>query len=102
MMERELDEAKQLPRKGSSPWQQFSATDDSKLTSEIREREASELVEQLQNVQTELVRVKEQCNIQIEQLHKQLELKSTTLQALVSHYNIPIFMVTTSSYRSHN
>ena len=100
-MERELDEAKQLPRKGSSPWQQFSATDDDKLTSEIRERETSELVEQLQNVQMELVRVKEQCNIQVEQLHKQLELKNTTLQALVHHYNIPVSMVT-SSYRSHN
>ena len=100
-MERELDEAKQPQRKGSSPWQQFSATDDDKLTSEIRERETSELVEQLQNTQMELVRVKEQCNVQVEQLQKQLELKTTTLQALVSHYNIPVSMVTLL-YRNQN
>ena len=95
-MERELDEAKQLPRKVSSPWQQFAATDDDKLSNETREREASELVEQVQHVQMELVRVKEQCNLQVEQLQKQLNLKSTTLQALVSHYNAVVSMVASS------
>lgn len=100
-MERELDEAKQLQKNRSSPWQQFSATDDDKLSSDIREREASELVEQIQGVQMELVRVKEQSNIQVEQLHKQLELKNTTLQTLVSYYNTIVSMVT-CLHRSHN
>ena len=100
-MERELDDSKQLQRKVSSPWQRFSATDDDKVSSEIRERETSELVEQLQNVQMEMVRVKEQCSIQVEQLQKQVELKSSTLQALVSYYNVAVSMVTLL-YRSHN
>lgn len=100
-MERELDEAKQVQRTGSSPWQHFSATDGDELSNEMREHETSELVEQLQNVQMELVRVKEQCNVQVEQLNKQLELKNTTLQALVSFYNVPVTMVM-SPHRSHN
>lgn len=93
-MERELEDVKQIQTKGSSPWQQFSTTDDDKLSNEIRERETSELVEQLQNVQMELVRAKEQCNVQVVQLQKQLELKNTTLQALVSLYDVSISMVT--------
>lgn len=100
-MERELDEARQVHRTESSPWQHFSVANGDKLSNEIRERETSELVEQLQNVQMELVRVKEQCNIQVEQLQKQLELKNTTLQALVSHYDVTISMVT-PIHRSHN
>lgn len=87
-MERELDETKQVQRGGPSPWQHFSATNDDKLSNEIRERETSELVEQLQNVQMELARVREQSSVQVEQLQKQMELKNTTLQALVSLYFI--------------
>lgn len=100
-MERELDEARQLQRTASSPWQHLSVANDDKLSNEIREREASELVEQLQNVQMELVRVKEQCNVQVEQLQKQMELKNATLQALVGHYGVNVSMVTLL-YRSHN
>lgn len=83
-MERELEEAKQVQRTPLSPsWPNFAAAGE-KTANEIREHETSELMEQLQNAQLELVRVKEQSNIQMEQLQQQLEVKNSTLQALVS------------------
>ena len=97
-----MDEAKQVHRGGPSPWKHFSATDDDKVSNEIRERETSELVEQLQNVQMELVRVREQSSIQVEQLQKQMELKNTTLQALVSFLLYHHTLSNITLCRSHN
>jgi len=83
-MERELEEAKQVQRTQSPPsWQNFAAAGEN-TANEMREQETSELMEQLQNAQREMARVKEQSNVQIEQLQQQLELKNSALQALVS------------------
>jgi len=83
-MDRELEEARQVQRTQSPPsWQNFAAAGES-IANDIRENETTELMEQLQNVQRELARVKEQSNVQIEQLQQQLEVKNSTLQALVS------------------
>lgn len=100
-MERELEEAKQVQKAASSSWQHLSAASEETLSNEIRERETSELVEQLQNIQMELVRLKEQHSVQVEQMQRQLELKNTTLQALVSYHDVIVSMVT-SLYRNHN
>ena len=84
-MERELEEAKQIQRTQSPPsWQNFAAAGEI-TANETREHEASELMEQLQNAQRELARVKEQGNVQIEQLQQQLEVKNSALQTLVSY-----------------
>ncbi|XP_065890443.1 protein CASP-like [Dysidea avara] len=83
-MERELEEAKQIQRTQSPPsWQNFAAAGEI-TANETREHEASELMEQLQNAQRELARVKEQGNVQIEQLQQQLEVKNSALQTLES------------------